>query len=504
VGRTKELDFLEALYDYQDSVANFRKFSGVDENSGSTSGGATPPAPGRRKRRSSLGAVSSCRLTAKGIHNKFLSADSEFCLDEVDPAEAENILQRIQGWKFSATVAPSIQELDDMNTLFYSFEQYAFKHIHTDLFPPFLESDYYIEMMVNRVANEDHKVPSAIDESDDDLEDIPDDEDDDNDPSKIANAYEKTTGWSNKEGYVSVLVDVLSAEGLRTGTMGSAPDAYTVVTVDSTSFKTKAVHGRNPDWSGDSSCHFEFPLRITTQNVNVRVFDHNVMRSDKYLGAVDISIASLVKSGLKTETTISETKYFPISKPVDSGSDDHKKERGQLQVAVTLSKDPHVDTGHKQISYETTSAFADAIRQKVSKKKRRFVEDGFDLDLTYITDRVIAMGYPSQQLEGVYRNNMQTMKLFFDKRHPGHYKVYNLCSERQYDPDSFSGDVVRYPFDDHNPCPFSMFYLFLFFIVVVFYCCCCPCYRPCSCYAFSMWWCSISLFRNFQISKCIF
>eukprot|EP01138_Halocafeteria_seosinensis_P004635 gb/GECG01004741.1/.p1 GENE.gb/GECG01004741.1/~~gb/GECG01004741.1/.p1 ORF type:complete len:162 (+),score=13.87 gb/GECG01004741.1/:1-486(+) len=104
-----------------------------------------------------------------------------------------------------------------------------------------------------------------------------------------------------------------------------------------------------------------------------------------------------------------------------------------------------------------------ALRSLVSKNKKRFQEDGFDLDLTYIDPigrpewqgKIIAMGFPSEGTEAAYRNPMSEVMRFFTKRHKGKVKIYNLCSERKYDSGRFQGvaSCAWYPFDDHNPAP---------------------------------------------------
>lgn len=50
---------------------------------------------------------------------------------------------------------------------------------------------------------------------------------------------------------------------------------------------------------------------------------------------------------------------------------------------------------------------------------------------------------------GLYRNNYTDVKLFFEDYHRGHFKIYNLCSERAYPAGRFENKVALYPFDDH-------------------------------------------------------
>lgn len=101
--------------------------------------------------------------------------------------------------------------------------------------------------------------------------------------------------------------------------------------------------------------------------------------------------------------------------------------------------------------------FSSKVRKAVSKKKRRFIDkkNNFDLDLTYITKRIIAMGYPAEGNEAMYRNPMHEVQRFLQVYHKNHFKIYNLCIEkdRQYPASKFTsigGEVATYPFKDHN------------------------------------------------------
>ena len=133
----------------------------------------------------------------------------------------------------------------------------------------------------------------------------------------------------------------------------------------------------------------------------------------------------------------------------------HKRQLAQIgKQAVATAP----DVANKNAGYLQNAAFA-KMRSLVSQEKRRFQEEGFDLDLTYITRRIIAMGFPSSGRESYFRNPVDEVERFFRHRHgDGHFRIYNLCSERVYDLETrFNGQFRRYPFDDHNaPCPFSL------------------------------------------------
>ncbi|XP_073810375.1 auxilin isoform X11 [Danio rerio] len=63
-----------------------------------------------------------------------------------------------------------------------------------------------------------------------------------------------------------------------------------------------------------------------------------------------------------------------------------------------------------------------------------------ELDIAYITSRIIVMSYPAETVEMGYRNHTEDIRSFLDSRHADHYTVFNL-SQRNYRGAKFSNRV---------------------------------------------------------------
>jgi hypothetical protein len=105
-------------------------------------------------------------------------------------------------------------------------------------------------------------------------------------------------------------------------------------------------------------------------------------------------------------------------------------------------------------------ALTKATRRLVSQNRRRFRDPEFDLDLTYVTDQLVAMSLPARGQSAAIRNPIGEVARFFKKRHTGHYHILNLTAESygSYAASAFEEHVTRLPVDDHNAVPLLQLY----------------------------------------------
>lgn len=82
----------------------------------------------------------------------------------------------------------------------------------------------------------------------------------------------------------------------------------------------------------------------------------------------------------------------------------------------------------------------DFLRTLVSGKKKRYIDRKYNLDLSYITPRIIAMSFPASGIESAYRNTINNVSNFLKERHKSNYLVFNL-SGRKYDNSKFDNMV---------------------------------------------------------------
>ncbi|XP_070563738.1 cyclin-G-associated kinase-like [Ptychodera flava] len=66
-----------------------------------------------------------------------------------------------------------------------------------------------------------------------------------------------------------------------------------------------------------------------------------------------------------------------------------------------------------------------------------------DLDISYITSRILVMSFPAEGIEAAYKNNIDEVRVFLDSRHHQHYYVFNCC-QRTYRTLKLNNKVSEY------------------------------------------------------------
>ena len=123
---------------------------------------------------------------------------------------------------------------------------------------------------------------------------------------------------------------------------------------------------------------------------------------------------------------------------------------GSCPDRITVTEDMRLYEGRDYSLREKREKFglSGIIRRVLSKKTDRYTEEGFDLDLTYITERIIAMSFPASGVESVYRNCLRDVAKMLMNKHGENYLVFNL-SERRYDISKLNNQVLDFGWPDH-------------------------------------------------------
>lgn len=98
------------------------------------------------------------------------------------------------------------------------------------------------------------------------------------------------------------------------------------------------------------------------------------------------------------------------------------------------------------------------LARLASYPRQRFVEDGHNLDIAFVTSQIWVMSHPAVTWpERLYRNDLHHVKRLLDERAGKRYRVFDFRAEGPgYADADFDGRVEHFPFVDHQPPPFAL------------------------------------------------
>ncbi|CAK0796286.1 unnamed protein product [Prorocentrum cordatum] len=85
------------------------------------------------------------------------------------------------------------------------------------------------------------------------------------------------------------------------------------------------------------------------------------------------------------------------------------------------------------------------LRHQLSGDRLRFIQDGFDLDLQYISPQIIVMADPTVGSDAILHNPLKDVARFLNERHTNRYLLLNVTEDRRYPLGPFFGRYFKFP-----------------------------------------------------------
>ena len=214
----------------------------------------------------------------------------------------------------------------------------------------------------------------------------------------------------------------------------------------------------------DENENDKYEINEDNQTLSLSKLEDKIQLNFDYeinMGVLDESDSSNIKLLCYDEKTkqnkpINYNTFFDKLRPLPKIIPSKDPKKAKFNTSIFDSEFEEID---ESILNNEKLKKANFFKRLVSKQKRRFQDPDFDLDMSYITEKVIAMGFPSTGVEKMYRNSLSDIIKFFHIRHNDHVKVYNLCLEKDriYNKNVFPNNKVGlFPATDHNPSPIKL------------------------------------------------
>ncbi|XP_072254025.1 tensin-1 isoform X8 [Leuresthes tenuis] len=106
----------------------------------------------------------------------------------------------------------------------------------------------------------------------------------------------------------------------------------------------------------------------------------------------------------------------------------------------------HVDT---MGSTKSSKSMESRRRPSRSASLLQALEENYELDLVYITERIISVSFPSSVEEQSYAANLREVASMLRSKHGHNYLLFNLC-EKRYDISQLNPKVLDFGWPDHH------------------------------------------------------